>query len=598
VRLLIRETAEAFNAVGSALAAAQAASRALTDSHLSPPIPRPRKAPPPRPSPSPSPSPSPAGKPLLSQLRSPRRSSAVSAAAQSPIRTPPFKSPLRTPPPIRTSIKSPLRSPLKSSPLSRRSPVAKAQRKPSVKSKRRESQPRKGPKVQKSRGGVRWTLSENVSELFGLFSHIEADELLTPGQIQELRLKRLSQLQPKKSSETLNTDGSSDTPIEPFHMQDLPTRIGAAGVKLTVPSPIEEVPTPRGFDFGLDVKREDFSLPKKRNTTPATAEKPAAQQQQEQQQQKLPKSAPADVMTFKDLSFPSPPMKSPLRSAGASKTAATTTPAAGPLPTIPEITVTTAPIPDDDSEYIYLPANPLSSAASTAFRHGPIRFARADLRPEPALFAADDTLDWTAFQMAILGGAGDFFSGSVDFSSSSSRGVAIADEEEIDALIDFVSALGIDAGGLRTSRDDDDGRRRRHSAAALSSTCGSPPATMLTSASASPASLSDECAGPIPVGAEHPSGFWNEGEGLDTSRFLSCKEAGLRRWTVEGRPKPYKGERASVESMPQSPMFDLVVSRGTDGEEYVVPMGYNLGHDLGDFLRWESEDAYAGGYMS
>lgn len=45
----------------------------------------------------------------------------------------------------------------------------------------------------------------------------------------------------------------------------------------------------------------------------------------------------------------------------------------------------------------------------------------------------------------------------------------------------------------------------------------------------------------------------------------------------------------SYESMPQSPMAELVMTCAADGTEYAVPMGYNLGHDLGEFLRWESE---------
>lgn len=35
--------------------------------------------------------------------------------------------------------------------------------------------------------------------------------------------------------------------------------------------------------------------------------------------------------------------------------------------------------------------------------------------------------------------------------------------------------------------------------------------------------------------------------------------------------------------------MDLVVSHDVDGNEYVVPMGFNLSHDLGDFLTWHAE---------
>lgn len=45
----------------------------------------------------------------------------------------------------------------------------------------------------------------------------------------------------------------------------------------------------------------------------------------------------------------------------------------------------------------------------------------------------------------------------------------------------------------------------------------------------------------------------------------------------------------SLLSLPQSPMLDLVISTqsGADGE-VPIPMGFNLGHDLGDFLNWEA----------
>ena len=38
-------------------------------------------------------------------------------------------------------------------------------------------------------------------------------------------------------------------------------------------------------------------------------------------------------------------------------------------------------------------------------------------------------------------------------------------------------------------------------------------------------------------------------------------------------------------------MMDLVVSHDVEGNEYMVPMGFNLSHDLGDFLTWNAEFA-------
>lgn len=46
----------------------------------------------------------------------------------------------------------------------------------------------------------------------------------------------------------------------------------------------------------------------------------------------------------------------------------------------------------------------------------------------------------------------------------------------------------------------------------------------------------------------------------------------------------------SLLSLPPSPMLDLVVSNQSGKDEEVpIPMGFNLGHDLGDFLNWEAK---------
>ena len=79
---------------------------------------------------------------------------------------------------------------------------------------------------------------------------------------------------------------------------------------------------------------------------------------------------------------------------------------------------------------------------------------------------------------------------------------------------------------------------------------------------------------------------------------------------MEGHPKRYdkpltirvsgverRSSTDSERSLPQSPMLDLVVGKTSAGIDYAVPMGYNLGHDLGDFLKWESENVYAAGFL-
>jgi hypothetical protein len=208
-----------------------------------------------------------------------------------------------------------------------------------------------------------------------------------------------------------------------------------------------------------------------------------------------------------------------------------------------------------------------------------------------AAVLADDSLDWTAFQMAILGGAGDFYGEATDYSRRSA-----GEEDEVRDLCEWFAGFGFDGCGRLDSG---------------TATPASPLGEVDIGEDCSPvstvSSLSSGMLLPIPVEKEFPGGFWGARSGEDngaeaSSRFERGRSVGLRRWTVEGHPKRYEGsvngegkrpsDADSVASLPQSPMLDLVVSRDSDGNEYVVPMGYNLGHDLGDFLRWEAENVY------
>jgi hypothetical protein len=75
------------------------------------------------------------------------------------------------------------------------------------------------------------------------------------------------------------------------------------------------------------------------------------------------------------------------------------------LPTIPDVTVKPILSPGQviNSKYIFLPAAPFTLTIP-AFRHGHIRLNKADLLAGKSTAAFDNTLDWTAFQMAIIGG--------------------------------------------------------------------------------------------------------------------------------------------------------------------------------------------------
>lgn len=578
---------------------------------------------------------------------------------------------------------------------------------------------------------ARWNLkADNVTEKlfngsrgrFG-FHKIEADEVVTPGQVQQYRQSRIAKAQAEAQAETRRSNsneslrsvaGSSggavsdsnsvNTPVEPFHLQDLPSRIGNSGANLGVLSPVAEVLTPKSSTFDLD---KDAS--RKSNTTepktPITATRPPKQEQTPlatpppTPPQPSPNasampfpfsmSSPEEDTTtfFRSHAFPDPPLKEspqrPTHKRGNSSSSRLPI-----LPTIPEVRITSpqaqysqsksqngrrpsempmdqpspqlshmdGPSFEEDDEHLYFKSAPLTMTAP-AFEHGRIRLAKADLVNAGAinslesklLSSPDETLDWTAFQMAILGGAGDFFSDPSDFCARD------AQEELVDDLCDWLEGFGLPMGALGALVKAEEQKAPTMSPVVpcvpAQVSAISPPGSgsrsfhdpsrnhsinHIVNGSMSSSSESARSSGevseeaqemlqvqsmPIPVTSEHPSGFWNT-RPFDAARFYTGDGCGIKRWTLEGHPKRYQGPgidvgkantlkrrspkpsaegvdegrprlREGVDSLPQSPMLDLVMTTAVDGSKEYVPMGYNLGHDLGDFLKWESENVYA-----
>ncbi|KAK3296573.1 uncharacterized protein B0H64DRAFT_321542, partial [Chaetomium fimeti] len=52
----------------------------------------------------------------------------------------------------------------------------------------------------------------------------------------------------------------------------------------------------------------------------------------------------------------------------------------------------------------------------------------------------------------------------------------------------------------------------------------------------------------------------------------------------------------SIQSLPQSHIMDLEMSPVVEGNEYIVPIGFNLTHDLGEFLNWHYEHVSGVGF--
>lgn len=604
-----------------------------------------------------------------------------------------------------------------------------------------------------SRSLSRWNLkADNVTEKlfngslgrFGLHK-IEADEVVTPGQVQQYRQSRIAKAQAEAQAESLRSNSSEslrstagsiggihsdansvNTPVEPFHLQDLPSRIGSSGVNLNVLSPVIEVATPNSsmFDSENDTKQGPIFWTEPRDPNAATKQTGHEQTQLETPPPTPPQPSPSayasavtpapgeyDVrMPVRSQSYPNAPIGTPVQATHRrANSSGSHIPA---LESIPEVKISlpqtylapptpepdnkdqpggrpagdaaTSPYFEEDDEHIFLQSTTYTQTMPT-FQHGRIQLAKADLInngminsfESKLLSSPDEGLDWTAYQMAILGGAGDLLSDPSDFLSRDSH------EDLVDDLCDWFGGLGLPMDSLGTLvTEQEEKRRTRADAAGMPATLSTPASSYLppppqpaatnppaaatrsfhdpslshsinhvVSGDLPPTRTSGETGDaqamemgqaqsmPIPISSEHPSGFWNTRPALDAGRLFKGGEGcGIKRWTLEGHPKRYQGPgidvhranaehtigsgggdgglvkpspgrhggfleeagaaarrttRQSVDSLPQSPMLDLVMTTAVDGSKEFVPMGYNLGHDLGDFLKWETENVYA-----
>ncbi|RKU48372.1 hypothetical protein DL546_009058 [Coniochaeta pulveracea] len=445
--------------------------------------------------------------------------------------------------------RSPRRPPPRIASIARNASVSKVRR---THSQRSQKSVRRKVRPTSQKPAFKWTASARDLLNVRLFPRLEVAEVLSPGKLHEIRMSRCSSLVPRISTESDRTECSETTPVDPFSLQDLPTRIGAAGVAVAL-------------------EGEENTLSSSKRT-----------------------SKPATMVAGKDIPFPSLPAKNPARFS----------PHGVPLPSIPEVMITspnnktsaavlspTSVVHPEHEAYLTLPSTNYTMAAPF-FRHGPIRLAKSDIvrshTSSQLSFAAevDRTLDWTAFQISILGGAGDLYSESRDYLKREEE-----EERLVDELCDWWEGYGFESYG-RIQRDAHD----QYSSGTTHDAIGAPTEI------------------PQITKTDLLSGLYNrlpqstEG-GLLTSRFSTARNLGSRRWTVEGRSKhPATGKhlgmnfdvarqrRPSMESLPQSPMLDLEVMKDVKGEEYVVPMGYNLDHDLGDFLAWEAQNVWVDGF--
>lgn len=515
VQTLILETDEAFKAVGSAVAEAKASSPNCDEPDISAPSPVIRRH----------------SKPM------------------------PFKTGLTIDPRAKDTMPlPPLRSPARNASVKK--PKKKASKMPRYGAGRAVKSPLRVPK---------WALSENMAEILTgqRFRKIEADEMLTSDRIEELRqireAARLNEedMQARKSSESAQSMKSvkEEADIENQILEARLLEVENDGNKTSIDAMLSTVPSDR------DVIHHDFSV----------------EPENDKKESRSNDSETCGILQPKTAALPSLPAKKrgkPLTK-GVQKD----------MPTIPELMVVTPnntqlkPAtnkqsrskrilkPEEDDEFFYFKSTPYTFT-NPSFRHGPIIFSKAEVGISAKTM--DDTLDWTAFQMAILGGAGDLFP---DTSVEEDR-------QQADDIASWFDSYGFETYGKLI------GMNSRDSARSLRSSS--------TSTIDTETEPENEPEPPIAVGTEFSSGFWNVTSTKPSLRAMKFyNKTGLRRWIMDDRSKRLTVQ--SCESLPPSPMMPLVIDDGGEVQE-AVPMGYNLGHDLGDFLKWEAENTYAGGY--
>ncbi|KAF5871920.1 uncharacterized protein Bfra_008946 [Botrytis fragariae] len=478
---------------------------------------------------------------------------------------------------------------------------------------------------------ARWNLGDvtaSMADVFkGKFTRLEADEMLTPDRLQQLEEKaekakldneRKASLENAQTEAARNTDTVKDadgiasagharkidadkkldtnitssdspnsvSPTEPFHLEHLLPRINNDKDKTSNSTQSLGSSSPLPFTSAdvSEYSENDHQRGRKALSdvsNPDYAEIDAIEQ------------------AFEDLNFPSPPRDSP-HSPSRLPRSRSNTGMTSLLPTIPEISPLNILAPrtpkrsfSQDSEYsqdsstssvdyIQLPSTPYT-LTSPLFRHGPIRLEHVYHRSNRDSLSApefEEALDWTAFQMAISGTMDDGTLG------ASEESIWEADEAEVESIFDWWSGFGYPGIGRLVKEPPVSRRKRGKSLAATdaekslrkikdgrdnrATTIGLGLGFGIPSESSSGRSRTPEYQG----------GLWVEtirDSAPQVVEAASGPTLGARRDVAlkVNVPEPKIDDDDDNDSLPPSPI-NLVKIK----DEY-IPMGYNLGHDLG-----------------
>ncbi|KAL6859981.1 hypothetical protein ACO1O0_004005 [Amphichorda felina] len=386
----------------------------------------------------------------------------------------------------------------------------------------------------------RWALPDNVTDILtgNVFKRNQVDELLTSEQLAKLKQEReeakrkKSVPKPPRASNESETSRSSSkrgapgkgTQPSQSHMSSHKSQPSQGSVSTETVSSVSESSVSSSASENGD-KDQPPTPPKKSSGRLRRKAVP---------QIKTQNGDDDGLMTFDLLGEPSPlettfeptlPPKNPLRYGPPTKD----------LPELPNNEtakrrhVSKLLLPEEDDEYFYLKSTPYS-LTTPFFRHGRIAFAKSEFGK--GAITMDETLDWTAFQMAILG-AGEFLDDVDDEGDSK-----IAED-----VAKWFGDFGFDTHGHLVPEDWP----------------SSPRSSSQSTISSSPS----ENDLPLPA--------------VDHTRNLAY-----------GANWKYMEEKIVDEYDDKIPAFDE--------DEAPMDMGYNLQGDLGDFLQWEAQYALGPGY--
>ncbi|KAJ1327640.1 hypothetical protein MN608_06971 [Microdochium nivale] len=452
------------------------------------------------------------------------------------------------------------------------------------------------PQAPTKKHSTRWGLTGNVSDLFSMsrFQKIEADEVVTPRQIEAFKIRKnmmaqvereeqdreREQAKSRSSLDSMFLDelvGHCDTPDPEM----LPQLIGGtSSTTSSIYSSDEQTclednnaatELTRKDNCTVNVADDEHSFTFLEDKTPSARSSPVPF---------LPKDLPALPAS------PSPPARSPRRPLIVKS----------PAPLLPALTedcevfaLSPSPmsaISSYSTEFVFLRSTPCTLTAPS-IRHGPIRFSRCVVPQE------DDGLDWTSFQVAIQGGAGDWF-------SESEETIRRREADEAKDIAAWWSSWNFDSAGDLFSKKHED---PEPCLPAISSTRSSLDCGENADSAASLSDGSDEHDDDDEEDDELSESI--AGYSLSPSNPYSA----YHKWNrlsqqASVRSTPRSDADASKQAITQDAKtgesrFDsglqVMHNVSSDAVDY-MPMGCNLTSDLGDFLRWEAEHAYASMY--